>query len=171
VTVFLRRMMLAVVATVLVSSAAAAQAGRKEQGDRPLLGPHAEFATNDLDFGIGAQFSYPVANRFDIYPTFDYYFPGNSVHVWTLDGTVRYWPKLNMKNPGLYVGAGLNFTHTSVNTTVLGVKVSGSSDDVGLGLVGGWVFKQVSLLPFGQIRIVIGDADRVEFGGGINFKL
>jgi len=168
VTLLTRRLMLAALATVLVSSVASAQAGRKEQGDRPLLGPHAEFATNDLDFGIGAQFSYPVANRFDIYPTFDYYFPGNDLTVFTLDGTVRYWPKINVKNAGLYAGAGLNWTHSKFNPPGPG---SASSSDVGLSLLGGWMFKQVSLLPFAQIRVVIGDADRVEFGGGINFKL
>ena len=168
-TVFLRRMMmLAALATVVVSSAAVAQAGRKEQGDRPLFGPHAEFATNDLDFGIGAQFSYPVANRFDIYPTFDIYFPGNNLTVYSLDGAVRYWPKLNMKNAGLYAGAGLNWSHVRFNPPGPG---SASNSEVGLSLLGGWMFKQVSLLPFGQIRVVIGDADRVEFGGGINFKL
>lgn len=162
-TVLIRRLMLAAVATALTATAASAQA-RKEQGDRPLFGPHAEFATNDLDFGIGAQFSYPVANRIDVMPTFDYYFPGNSVHVWTLDGTVRYWPKLNVKNNGLYAGAGLNYTHVSV-------KNFGSDGNVGLSLTGGWMFKQISWLPFAQIRAVIGDADRVEFGGGVNFKL
>ncbi|HWA58416.1 MAG TPA: hypothetical protein VG692_14240 [Gemmatimonadales bacterium] len=166
-TVLIRRLMLAAVATALTTTAAAAQA-KKEQGDKILVGPHAEFATNDLDFGIGAHLSYPIVNRIDILPTFDYYFPGNSVHVWTLDGSVRYWPKLNMKNPGLYAGAGLNYTHTSFNPPGPGSVSDGS---VGLSLTGGWMFKQVSVLPFGQIRVVIGDADRVEFGGGINFKL
>jgi hypothetical protein len=168
VSLLIRRLMLAAVVTALTTSVAAAQAGSKSQGDRMLLGPHAEFATNSLDFGIGAQFSYPVVDRFDIYPTFDYYFPGNSVHVWTLDGTVRYWPKLNVKNPGLYAGAGLNWTHTSFNPPGPG---SVSDSNIGLSLLGGWMFRQVDFLPFGQIRIVIGDADRVEFGGGVNFKL
>jgi hypothetical protein len=76
-----------------------------------------------------------------------------------------------MKDPGLYFGAGLNYSHTSVNVTVLGQKVSGSSGDVGLGLFGGWMFKQVSFLPHAQVRVVVGNADRVEFGGGVNFKL
>jgi opacity protein-like surface antigen len=169
VSVLIRRLLLAAVATVLTTSVAAAQAGRKEQGDRPLIGPHAEFATNDLDFGIGAQFSYPVANRFDIYPTFDYYFAGKNLTVFSIDGAVRYWPKLNMKNAGLYAGAGLNWSHVSVDLPAPFKDASNS--EIGLSLVGGWMFKQVSWLPFGQIRVVIGDADRVEFGGGVNFKL
>lgn len=166
--VLIRRLMLAAVAAALTTTAASAQA-RKEQGDKLLLGPHAEFATNDFDFGIGAQLSYPIANRIDILPTFDYYFPGNNVTAFSLDGTVRYWPKLNMKNPGLYAGAGLNWTHAKVDLPAPFNDVSDSN--VGLSLTAGWMFKQVKVLPFGQIRVVIGDADRVEFGGGINFKL
>jgi hypothetical protein len=165
--------MLAVLATVLLSTPALAQRRTtttmgKAQGDRPEVGPTAGFATNDLDFFIGAQFAYPIANRFDIYPSFDYYFPGNSVHVWTLNGDVRYWPKLNIRNSGLYAGAGLNYTHTSVDLGPLG---SASSSDAGLGLFGGWEFKTSNIHPFGQLKIVIGNADRVEFGGGVNFRL
>lgn len=167
-SVLIRRLMLAVVATLLTATVASAQA-RKEQGEKLLLGPHAQFATNDLDFGIGAHLSVPVVNRIDIVPTFDYYFPGNDVTVYSIDGTVRYWPKINMKNSGLYAGAGLNWTHVSVDLPApLG---SASDSNIGLSLTGGWMFKQVSWLPYGQIRIVIGDADRVEFGGGVNFKL
>jgi hypothetical protein len=29
----------------------------------------------------------------------------------------------------------------------------------------------VSWRPFAQLRVVIGNADRIEFGGGVNFKL
>lgn len=164
-----RRLSLAVVALLLVSTAAAAQRSAMSQGNRPLLGPEAGFATNDFDLFIGAHFAYPVANQFDIYPSFDIYFPGNNVTAWALNGDVRYWPKLNMANSGLYVGAGLNYTHASVD---LGpVFGSASNSEVGLGLLGGWDFKTSTIRPFAQMRIVIGNADRIEFGGGINFKL
>lgn len=139
-----------------------------------MLGPQLGFATNNLDFFIGAQFSYPVANQFDIYPSFDYYFPSNnygafgvSVTVWALNLEGRYWPKLNTPNSGLYVGGGLNYTHVSVSAGGIG----GSSSDAGLGLLGGWDFKAVSWRPFAQLHIVLGNADRIEFGGGVNFKL
>ena len=168
------RLLLAVLATTFLTTPAFAQkraapaaSAGFAQGNRPEVGPQLGFATNDLDFFLGAQFSYPIANRFDIYPSFDYYFPGNSVHVWTLNGDVRYWPKINVRNAGLYAGAGLNYTHSSVS--VLGI--SASSSDAGLGLFGGWEFKASNIHPFGQIKVVIGNADRVEFGGGVNFRL
>ena len=152
-----QRLLLVALASLLLSTAAVAQ--RKQM----LLGPQIGLATNNLDLFIGAQFSYPVAPQFDFYPSFDIYFPGNSVTVWALNGDVRYWPKLNTPNPGLYVGAGLNYTHFSVSGF--------SNSEVGLGLLGGWDFKAVSWRPFVQLRFVVGNADRVEFGGGVNFKL
>jgi len=158
-----QRLPLVALASLLLSTAAAAQ---KKQ---TLLGPQLGFATNNLDFFLGAQFSYPVAPQFDIYPSFDLYFPGNSVTAWALNGDVRYWPKLNMPNAGLYVGAGLNYSHVSVDLGPTFGSVSNS--EVGLGLLGGWDFKAVSWRPFAQLRIVIGNFDRIEFGGGVNFKL
>ena len=167
-----RRLVLVALASVLLTTAASAQ--RNSQGDRPLLGPQFGFATNSLDAFIGAQFSYPVANQFDIYPSFQYYFPSNSYSALGVSFTVldlnfegRYWPKLNTANSGLYVGGGLNWTHASASVG----GVSASSSDVGLGLLGGWDFKAVSWRPFAQLHIVIGNANRIEFGGGVNFKL
>ena len=170
-----RRLTVAVLVSLLaVSTAAAQRKAAMSQGDRPMLGPQVGFATNNLNAFIGAQFSYPVANQFDLYPSFQYYFPSNSYGAFGVSVTVldlnfegRYWPKLNMPNSGLYVGGGLNWTHVSVSAGGLG----GSSSDVGLGLLGGWDFKAVSWRPFAQLHVVIGNADRIEFGGGINFKL
>jgi hypothetical protein len=166
-----RALLFAALATLSLSTAASAQkkAAGFAQGNRPLLGPQIGYGTNHAKFFIGAQFAYPLVNRLDAYPTFQYYFPGNNVHFWTLDATVRYWPKLNMKNSGLYAGGGLNITHSSVD---YGIGTA-SSTDAGLSLLSGWQFKtsSTSLLPFGQIRVVIGNADRVDFGAGVNFRL
>jgi hypothetical protein len=164
------RLLLAALAIALFSTPAVAQLRRdpvrvsgKAQGDRPELGPQAGFATNNLDFFIGAQFAYPVANRFDFYPSFDYYFADGPGTIWALNADIRWWPKINVRNPGLYAGGGLNYSHFSFSGF--------SNSEVGLGLLGGWEFKASNVHPFGQIKIVIGDADRVEFGGGINFRL
>lgn len=169
----IRTLFLAVLATALVSTAGYAQARSKTfaQGQDKLLGPRAGFATNSLDFFVGAQFALPVANRFDIYPSFDYYFPGNSVKVWSLDGTMRYWPKLHMQNSGLYVGGGLNISHVSVDVNTPFGNFSGSSTEAGLSVLSGWDFKKVKPRPFVQLRLVIGNADRLDIGGGVNFRL
>jgi hypothetical protein len=166
-----RRLTLAVVITLAAVSTASAQrraAASQGQSSRPMIGPQLGIATNNLDFYIGGQFSLPVANQFDFYPSFDIYFPGNNVTVWGVNAEGRYWPRLSMPNAGLYLGGGLNITHSSVSVPGFG---SASATDAGLGLLGGWDFKAVTWRPFVQIHVVIGNADRVEFGGGVNFKL
>ena len=171
-----RHVVLVALVSLALSSTARAQrkALAPQQSDRPLLGPQIGVATNNLNVYIGAQFAYPVAKQFDIYPSLDYYFPSNaysgfgvSVTVWALNADVRYWPKLSMPNAGLYVGGGLNYTHYSASVPGVG----GSGSNTGLGLLGGWDFKTVNWRPFGQIRFVIGNGNRFEFGGGVNFKL
>ncbi len=169
-----RASLLTAAAVVLQLSSASAQArsGGFVQGERPTAGPQIGYGTDHTKFFIGGQFAYPVRNRIDLYPTFQYYFPGHSLHLWSLDGTVRYWPKTSLKDSGLYVGGGLNISHSSVKVNTGVGTASASSTDAGLSLLSGWQFKTTSkLLPFGQVRIVIGDGSRVDFGGGINFGL
>ena len=163
-----RRLILAVLVTLLAVSTASAQRraspARAPQQDGPMIGFQAGFPTNNLDFFLGGQVSLPVAPQFDIYPSFDIFFPGSGTTVWAINGEGRYWPKLAMANPGLYVGGGVDITHVSVSGF-------GSDTQAGPAIVGGWDFKAVSWRPFVQIHIVFGTDDRVEFGGGINFKL
>jgi len=170
------RLWLALVAsTALVANAAAqkkaapASSSGTMQSDRPLLGPEIGFATNSFDLFVGGQFAYKVAKDFDIYPSVLIYFPSDA-SAWSLNANIRWWPKLNMPNAGLYTGGGLGFTHVSANNC----NVSGCSDTkVGLNLLGGWQFKTSSgLLPFAELRAILAsDVDRIEFVGGINFKL
>jgi len=159
---FSRHALLVALATLVVTSTATAQ--RTRQSARPLLGPQAGFATNSFDFLVGAQFSYQVAPQFDIYPSFDLYFPGGPGNAWSLNANGRWWPRLNMPNPGLYVGGGLGITH---------VSAFGFGDTkVGLNLLGGWQFYTPSLRPFAEFRAVLAsNVDRVEFVGGLNFPL
>lgn len=153
-----RRLSLAVLVSLLVSTAAAAQ------GARPSLGPQLGFASHDLDLFVGGQLSYQVAPRFDIYPSIIVYFPNGPLNAWGLNANVRYWPRLQAANPGLYVGGGLGYTHFSA---------FGFGDSrVGLNLLGGWEFHTPSLKPFVELRAILAsDVDRIEFAGGLNFKL
>ena len=160
-----RRLTLAVLVTLLAASTASAQRRATASGQSgPMIGPQAGFPTNNLDFFVGGQVSIPLAPQWDVYPSFDIFFPGSGVTVWAINGEARYWPKLAMANPGLYVGGGVDITHVSVSGF-------GSDTKAGPAIVGGWDFKAVNWRPFLQIHIVFGTDDRVEFGGGVNFKL
>ena len=160
-----RRLILAVLVTLLAASTASAQRRATASGQSgPMIGPQAGFPTNHLDFFVGGQVSIPLAPQWDVYPSFDIFFPGSGLTVWAINGEARYWPKLAMANPGLYVGGGVDITHVSVSGF-------GSDTKAGPAIVGGWDFKAVNWRPFLQIHIVFGTDDRVEFGGGVNFKL
>jgi len=161
------RLILAVLVTLLAASTASAQrraAARAPAQDGPTIGFQAGFPTNNLDFFVGGQVSIPLAPQWDFYPSLDFFFPGSGTTVWAINGEARYWPKLAMVNPGLYVGGGVDITHVSVSGF-------GSDTQAGPAIVGGWDFKAVSWRPFLQIHIVFGNDDRVEFGGGVNFRL
>lgn len=165
------RLLLALAASTVFASAASAQhkaaaaSSATAQSDRPLLGAKLGFATNQFDFFVGGDFSYKIAKDWDLYPSLSIYFPSGA-SAWNLSGDVRWWPHLSTPNSGLYTGGGLGFTS---------VSCSGCNTEtrVGLDLLGGWQFKTSSgLLPFAELRAVIAsDVDRLEFVGGINFKL
>ncbi len=163
-----RTALIAVIATLALSPRAFAQqkATGVAQINRAEIGPQIGYGSNSVKFFIGAQFAYPIVNRLDIYPSFQYYFPGQGLHIWSLGGNLRYWPKLNIANSGLYFGGGVDVTHSSVS------GFDASATNVGLGLLSGWQFYTKSkVFPFAQVRVVLGNADRVEFGGGLNFRL
>jgi hypothetical protein len=161
-----RRWSLAVLVCLLSSTVAAAQrsSATMPQGDRPLLGPQVGIGGNHFDVFIGGQLAYPVARQFDLYPSVQIYFPGNGLHAWGFNAAGRWWPPLNIRNSGLYVGGGINYSRAS------GGGFSHSS--TGLALLGGWDFKAVAARPFVELRAVVGgDYDRIDIAGGINFKL
>lgn len=148
---------------LVLAAPVAAQRPLFSQGG-PSLGPQIGLGTNDLDLLIGAQLAFPVANRFDLYPSVQIYFPGNGVDAWGFNAAARWWPRLTIPNPGLYVGGGVNYTRLSAG----GFHHSSS----GLLLLGGWEFRAVRVRPFGELRVIAtGDYDRVDFVGGINFRL
>lgn len=153
-----RRLSLAVLVSLLMSVTAAAQSLR------PSLGPQLGFASDNFDLFVGGQVSYQVAPRFDLYPSVIIYFPNGPLNAWGLNFNVRYWPRLSMPNPGLYVGGGLGYTHISA----FGVGDSRT----GLNLLGGWEFHTPSLKPFVELRAILAsDVNRIEFAGGLNFKM
>lgn len=152
----------------VLSTSAVAQQGSYSQGNRPLVGPQIGVGSNSFDLFIGGQFAYPVASQVDLYPSVQFYFPGNGVNAWGFNAAARWWPKLNIPNAGLYVGGGLNYTRASAG----GFGFTASHSSAGLVLLGGWDFKAVKGRPFGELRaIVAGDYNRLDFTGGINFPL
>src|SRR3989449_5572914 len=83
---------------------------------------------NDPNFGIGGRGVCPLGSLrpgtpLDGIVSFDYFFPGNSVKYWEINGNVAYRfrvPARSSLRP--YAGGGLNIAHASVS--VAGVSAS-----------------------------------------------
>src|SRR5881396_1594814 len=163
----------AVLVTVLAVAPTLASAQRRPaarpavaRAQRPSFAVQLDWGS-DPDFGIGGRGVCPLRSLFPKTPldgivSFDYFFPGNKVKYWEINGNVAYHFRVPPRSsPGPYAGGGLNIAHASV--TIAGV--SGSDTKAGLNLLGGTTFKvkRSTLIPFVE--------GRGELGGGKTFIL
>ena len=140
------------IATALASAA---------QAQRPHIGGHLLYNFEVEEFGIGAQFSYPIARKLEIYPSFDYYFvdPGS---LWQLNADLKY--KLREEHNWFYVGGGLAMGRASFGNF--------SNTDVGANLIGGWetlIGQRVH--PYLEGRLTISEETAFQIAGGLNITM
>src|SRR2546430_6344637 len=122
--------------------------------DRTSFGLQLDWG-NDPNFGIGGRGVFPLGSLLPGTPldgivSFDYFFPGNSVKYWEINGNVAYRFRVPRSSSlGPYAGGGLNIAHASVT----GVSGSGATK-AGLNLLGGTTFKLKGskLTPFAEAR-------------------
>lgn len=168
-------LLLAAVALAPAQAAAQRRAAARpasSPADRPSFGVQLDWG-NDPDFGIGGRGVFPLHSLFPKTPldgivSFDYFFPGNSVTYWEINGNVAYRfsvPARSSFRP--YAGGGLNIAHASV--TVAGV--SASDTKAGLNLLGGTTIKVKgsTLTPFVEGRGEIGGGKTFILTGGVRF--
>jgi len=139
--------------------------------DRPSFGLQLDWG-NDPNFGIGGRGVFPLGSLFPGTPldgivSFDYFFPGNSVNYWEINGNVAYRftvPRSSSLRP--YAGGGLNIAHASLS----GVSGSGITR-AGLNLLGGTTFKLKgsTLLPFAEARGELGGGKTFILTAGVRF--
>jgi len=149
--------------------AAARPAARS--ADRPSFGLQLDWG-NDPNFGIGGRAVIPLnslvpGTPLDGIVSFDYFFPGNSVHYWEINGNLAYRftvPRSSSLRP--YAGGGLNVAHASLS----GVSGSGATQ-AGLNLLGGTTFrlKGSHLTPFAEARGELGGGKTFILTGGVRF--
>ena len=141
------------------------------RADRPSFGVQLDWG-NDPNFGIGGRGVFPLGSLVPGTPldgivSFDYFFPGNSVHYWEINGNVVYRFRMpRASSVGPYAGAGLNIAHASLS----GVSGSGATE-AGLNLLGGTTFKLKgsTLVPFAEARGEIGGGKTFILTGGVRF--
>ena len=125
------------------------------------LGPRLSYQFDLEEIGVGAQFSVPIAQYLEFYPSFDYFFV-NSGSFWNLNADLKYRIATESIN-WLYIGGGLNLNHVS----------RGNFDDNGVGLN---LFAGVESLvgrvhPFGEFRFTANDGSTAQVAIGVNFTL
>ena len=150
----IRRIGFFLLVPLLVASAAQAQ--------RPHIGGHLIYNFDAEEFGIGAQFSYPVARRLEIYPSFDYYFVSGPVSFWQLNGDLKY--KLREEHNWFYVGGGVALARVSAGSV--------SDTNVGANLFGGFetlIWQKVH--PYLEGRVTLSDNTAFQIAGGINITI
>jgi hypothetical protein len=140
--------------TLAVSSVAQSQ-------ERLHLGPQVGYNFDYEAVVIGAQFGAPIGRHLEFYPSVNFFLVDAGT-VWALNADLKY--RLPIEHADwLYLGGGLNVTHTEVSVF--------SNTDVALNLIGGVESRRGNIHPFGELRLTVGDGSTVQLVGGLNFTL
>lgn len=162
----LRIVVLVLVLGLIASAAEAQRRGRARQrvaaalASGPRIGGHLGYNFDVEELLLGAQFSYPITPRIDLYPTFDYYFvdPGS---LWSLNFDLKFRPPT--RYGAFYVGGGLNISRSSVAGT--------GNTDTGLNLLSGLEGRRRSMAPYVEAKLIVGDGSSFQVVGGLNFRM
>ena len=152
----LRALVVALAMVAVVSSAAAQRRGRALG---PRSGAHLGYNFDIDELLLGAQFSWPLAPRFDLYPSFDYYFvdPGS---LWSLNIDAKLRPPT--RYGVLYVGGGLNYSHASFS--------GNGSSDTGLNLLAGLEGRRTRSAPYVEAKLILAGETSFQLVGGFSVR-
>ena len=133
----------------------------RAQTSRLHIGPHVGYNFDVEELVLGGQFSVPIANRLEVYPSFDYYFV-DAGSLWAINGDLK-WRVAHDRPNWLYIGAGLNITRSSAGDV--------SHTDAGLNLLAGAEPLRGRIHPFVEARLTIRDETSFQLQGGLNITL
>lgn len=142
---------------VLASTADAQRRARRRSvvTPGPRYGAHLGYNFDADALLLGAQVSWPVSPRVDIYPSFDIYFvdPGS---LWALNFDVKYRPPT--RYGAWYLGGGLNLLHGN------------GGSDTNLNLFTGLEGRRGGTRPYVEARFIIGDGSSFQIVGGFSVR-
>jgi hypothetical protein len=139
----------------------AASTARSQAAGRSYFGPHVGINFDSDDALIGAQFTFPITNSIEFYPSADIYFP-NAGSLLGLSMDLKFG-LATVQGPHFYLGGGLNVLHSSF-------RGEGHSD-AGIDLMFGIESRSGPVHPFGEGRVLIHDNTSFQLVGGLNFAL
>jgi opacity protein-like surface antigen len=126
---------------------------------------------DDSDLGVGARINFDLSSSFGSpgfngIVSFDYFFPGNDVNYWELNGNLTWLIPSVRGNVRPYIGGGLNYAHASIDNCAGDC----SNSDAGINLLGGINFKtRGRIMPFLEARVSLGGGEQFVLTGGIYF--
>ena len=127
-------------------------------------------------WGIGANAEFFLNEKMAIQPNLLFYFPETvgdyKFSYWELNGDFHYY-FLAEDVVSLYGKAGLNFMTFKVkyDGPSTGFDVSGSDSEVGVNLGIGANFNVGGVLPFAELKYVLGEADQAVISLGVKFPI
>jgi hypothetical protein len=149
------------VAALVLASAFVGSA--QAQSDRLHLGPRLSYQFDLEEFGVGAQFSAPIARHLEFYPSFDYFFVDNG-SFWQLNADLKYSIVSEAIN-WLYLGGGLNLARRDTDTP------NDARTRAGVNLFAGAESRRGRVHPFAEFRVVLRDGSAAQLAAGLNFTL
>jgi hypothetical protein len=154
--------MMVVLTVVLLAAPADAQRGRGRgraaaTAPAPRFGPHLGYAFDYDEVLLGAQLSWAITPRVELYPSFDYYFVDPAA-LWALNADLKLRPP--SRSGALYVGGGLNYTRSSAR----------GSGDTGLNLLTGLEGRRSRTVPYVEAKFVLGDNTTFQLVGGFSVR-
>ena len=129
--------------------------------------------TDDLIGGVGldGRGYYVFQPRVRGVANIHIFFPGDPYSFWTFDANVHYLlMRSNFNRPAdliAYIMGGLNYAQISIDHAFGNTSNSEIGFNIGLGGEKRTDFGGI----FGEIKIVLGDADQIVLGGGVRFSL
>lgn len=133
------------------------------------LGGNFAYGTDVEEFGLGINGEFFLKNDLSIAPGFNYYFTEDPLTFWELNANVNYY-FVSSGSAALYALGGLNLATASVDLPE--PFDDDSSTELGLNLGIGANFDiNSSILPFTQLRLVVGDASQAVLEFGVKFGI
>jgi hypothetical protein len=140
---------------LIVGASAEAQTGRTH------FGPRVTYNFDMDEAALGLQFSAPVADRLEFYPSFDTFLVDRG-SLWALNADLKLRVTGESMN-WLYLGGGLNLQRRSFEDF--------NNTNTGLGLFAGFESLSGRVHPFGEIRLIANDGTSAQATFGLNFTI
>jgi len=155
--ILLRVTLVVLLVGVLASTADAQRRARRRSvvTPGPRYGAHLGYNFDADGLLLGAQVSWPVSPKIDIYPSFDYYFV-DPASLWALNFDLKYRPPT--RYGAWYLGGGLNLLHGN------------GGSDTNLNLFTGLEGRRGGTRPFVEARFIVGDGSSFQIVGGFSVR-